>query len=76
MQPKTSIKIIKRAKRESPPPSADAVEKDGGHDSARHMTSTVTGWVREFRSRRHAERKRAFDVLSSMRAPLADCVGD
>jgi hypothetical protein len=54
---KPSIKIIKRAERESASHEASprAVKEDSSSDFSGKATSTVAGWVREFRHRRKAE---------------------
>ena len=56
MSQRTSIKIIKRGERErarqSPAPPKRKQDRPG--DFSREVTSTVTGWVREFQHKRRA----------------------
>jgi hypothetical protein len=71
---KPSIKIIKREEREMAsgltPPRKDQENRSG--DGRGKATSTVTGWVREFQSRRRAEQTQALTMLREELAPLSE----
>jgi hypothetical protein len=54
MSEKTSIKIIKRSEREraSQPVAPRKSKEEVARDRPRDVTSTVTGWVRDFQHKR------------------------
>lgn len=68
---KTSIRIIKRDERESASRATPSrtIKDDGSSDSARSLSSTVAGWVRESQHRRHA----ALSVAKSL-LPLTNSI--
>jgi len=54
MSQKSSIKIIKRSEREraAHPAAPRKGKEEGTRERVRDVTSTVTGWVRDFQHRR------------------------
>ncbi len=60
MSQRVAIKIVKRGERErAPAPVAGhADKKDEAPDFSRQVTSTVSGWVREFQHRQRSGQRR------------------
>jgi hypothetical protein len=66
MNPKTSIKILKRGQRDAAPVAAEtrgAQSSRGTRQATREVAEHVSAWVKEFRQRRPVDPRRAFAGL-------------